>query len=183
MLARSPARPRPPGEGRGRRSGRGAGARDVGRGFCAEGVLGFRAMYRAQLERLLLVGVGGHLAALDRESGREVWRQRLEGAGAEELALTTDGFHVAAFGARNVLFCLDYAPGELRWRRMTSHAPNALGRPTLAIDGDRVYAARAGLVDCFALDGRCLWTQALPGLDAAAVVLAWPHRTVTPAGR
>ena len=63
--------------------------------------------------RLVFLGVKGMAVALDRDTGREVWRTGLKGSDFVNLVL--DGGDLFAT-ARGEVFCLDPASGRIRWK-------------------------------------------------------------------
>lgn len=67
---------------------------------------------------LLHVGIKGHVLALDRSSGVEVWRTKLDGVRMRmhdfvHLHRDTDDLYASYNGE---VFCLDPATGAVRWR-------------------------------------------------------------------
>ncbi|HXG44261.1 MAG TPA: PQQ-binding-like beta-propeller repeat protein [Gemmatimonadales bacterium] len=64
------------------------------------------------VEDWIYVGAGGHVVALDRTTGAEMWRTRLK-AGLVNLACDEHRLYAAAQGQ---LFCLDPATGAVLWR-------------------------------------------------------------------
>jgi outer membrane protein assembly factor BamB len=58
-------------------------------------------------------GIKGHVVALDRATGAELWRTKLKGADFVNLA--TDGVYLIA-GTSGEVFCLDPATGSVLWR-------------------------------------------------------------------
>lgn len=60
----------------------------------------------------LFIGVGGHVVAIDRTTGTEIWRRKLKSS--MFCTVHFDGQYVYA-GAQGELFCLDPATGEVRW--------------------------------------------------------------------
>jgi len=61
----------------------------------------------------VFTGIKGHVAALDRATGAELWRTRLKGADFVNLA--SDGANIIA-GTSGEVFCLDPATGSVLWR-------------------------------------------------------------------
>jgi outer membrane protein assembly factor BamB len=61
---------------------------------------------------VILTGIKGHVLALDKATGREVWRTKLKAADFVNLA--TDGSRVFAATSGEV-FCLDGATGTVLW--------------------------------------------------------------------
>jgi outer membrane protein assembly factor BamB len=62
---------------------------------------------------LLFIGVKGTVLAIDRVSGLEVWRTKLEGSEFVNLAVQDGELYASTHGG---LFCLEPATGALRWR-------------------------------------------------------------------
>ena len=108
--------------------------------------------------------------ALDRTSGREVWRNQLElGAfGAVYLVIERDVVFASAGG--NGVSAIEYATGATRWTASTTGA----GRATIIVEDDAVFVAKGGNLDCFALDGQPRWNQGLSGLGWGPAALAFP---------
>ena len=63
--------------------------------------------------KLIFIGIGGAVVALDRSTGEEVWRSRLKGSDFVNLALQDGDLYATAKGE---LFCLDPATGDVRWQ-------------------------------------------------------------------
>ena len=66
---------------------------------------------------LLHVGLKGHVLALDRDSGAEVWRRELTGVRSKTygfVGLHRDGDRLYATYSGEV-YCLDPDTGEVRW--------------------------------------------------------------------
>ena len=67
--------------------------------------------------RLTYVGIKGHVLALDRATGTEIWRTKLSGLRMKTsdfvyLSLDDDQLYATLSGE---IFCLDSASGEVRW--------------------------------------------------------------------
>lgn len=62
---------------------------------------------------LVLTGIKGHVIALDRTTGSELWRTKLKGDNFVNLA--SDGVYIFA-GTAGEVFCLDPETGALLWR-------------------------------------------------------------------
>ncbi len=82
----------------------------------------------------LIIGVGGHVVAIDSTTGTEVWRTKLKGSDIVTLVLQ-DGRVYA--GARGELFCLDASSGSILWRNNLK----GLGMGLVAFGGDQEIAA------------------------------------------
>ncbi|MDZ4673310.1 MAG: PQQ-binding-like beta-propeller repeat protein [Gemmatimonadota bacterium] len=61
----------------------------------------------------ILIGVGGHVVALDTSTGTERWRTKLKSA-ASTITLWDTGDQVYA-GVNGELYCLATATGEVLW--------------------------------------------------------------------
>jgi outer membrane protein assembly factor BamB len=62
---------------------------------------------------MVFVGIGGHVVALDRATGSEIWRTKLKGSDFVNVALDGDTLLATA---RGQLFCLDPSSGSIRWQ-------------------------------------------------------------------
>jgi outer membrane protein assembly factor BamB len=60
----------------------------------------------------IYIGISGHVVAIDRATGGEVWRTKL--AGSTYVTVYSDGDGLYA-GTRGKLFCIDRATGSIRW--------------------------------------------------------------------
>lgn len=60
----------------------------------------------------LVIGIGGHVVALDPGTGSELWRTKLKSS--PFVTVTTQGDAIFA-GAGGELWCLDPATGAIRW--------------------------------------------------------------------
>ena len=63
-------------------------------------------------EKVVFVGIKGTALALDRATGREIWRTELKGSDFVNMVL--DGGELFAT-TRGEVFCLDPATGRIRW--------------------------------------------------------------------
>lgn len=123
----------------------------------------------------LIVGLNGQVAGLDPESGQEKWRNRLEedDQGPVELAIVGD--IVFACADRGQLYSIDKTTGMTRWRAPTSRD---IGRSTILVEEEggqprRIFVAKGGVIDCFAAEGKRVWSQNLPetGVGSAAMAM------------
>lgn len=85
---------------------------------------------------LLVIGIGGHAVALDRETGTELWRTKLKGS--DLVTVQVSESRVLA-GAGGELFCLEAADGRVLWRNRLK----GLGTGLVAFAGGEVSAAAA----------------------------------------
>ncbi len=123
---------------------------------------------------LLVIGINGNLYAVDRTTGEPRWHNDLPGGryGVVALAIGHGVVIASADGAQ--IFCLDYATGHTRWTQPTQ----ARGRATLVMEADHVVCAKSGYLDCFALDGKKLWSQPLKGAGQDQIALGYPGNVV-----
>jgi outer membrane protein assembly factor BamB len=130
---------------------------------------------------LLIVTVEGKVAAIDMESGREVWRNSLSGAGMGVVEVWVEGATVLVAPVSNVIVALRYTTGEEIWRATTTGS----GRASILVEGQRVIVARGGYVDCFDPNGQRLWSNELSGLGmgATGIALLGTSRQADYAGR
>jgi outer membrane protein assembly factor BamB len=84
----------------------------------------------------LYLGVGGHVVALDRATGTELWRRKLKSAMFVTVAFDGRDLFASASGE---VFCLDPATGEVRWHNRLPR----LGHGVVAFAGDDLTAAAA----------------------------------------
>jgi outer membrane protein assembly factor BamB len=64
-------------------------------------------------QNLAIIGVGGHVVAVDVSSGTESWRTKLKGS--DTVTIRLFGNRILA-GAGGELFCLDENSGQIVWR-------------------------------------------------------------------
>lgn len=119
---------------------------------------------------IVVVAINGQVAGIDRRTGAEVWRNKMSGGGfgAVDLEVAQGRVFVSASGA--ALFCLDYKTGRDLWSARTS----ATGRSTILLDGEQVFVAKQGHVDCFDLHGNRLWSQPLGGMGLGCTAVGLP---------
>ena len=119
---------------------------------------------------------GGHLVALDRDSGAERWRANV-GMAVHPLPVVAGADAVVVLGPLK-LSCVDASTGVLRWS-----APFVLDPAAhLGLFDDAVIVGSRGEVRCFELsNGALRWQSGLKGLGFGPVTLACPGRAV--AGR
>ena len=61
----------------------------------------------------IFIGIAGNILALDRSTGREVWRTVLKGRDFVNVVVQDGDLYATAKGE---LFCLDSATGKIRWQ-------------------------------------------------------------------
>jgi outer membrane protein assembly factor BamB len=87
----------------------------------------------------LYIGLGGHLVAIDRATGAEIWRTKLRSSSFVTIAVEPDAIYA---GANGELYCVDPATGKIRWHNRLK----GLGTSVVAFGGPAqgtVAAARA----------------------------------------
>jgi outer membrane protein assembly factor BamB len=87
---------------------------------------------------LIFIGIAGYVIALDRGTGREIWRTALKGGDFVNVALLDDALYATTKGE---LFCIDPATGILRWQNQLK----GLGRGLVTIatpDGQQTVVMR-----------------------------------------
>jgi outer membrane protein assembly factor BamB len=77
---------------------------------------------------LVYIGIAGHVIALDRSTGEEVWRSYLKGSDFVNVAVVDGSIYATSKGE---LFCLDPANGRVRWQNQLK----GLGRGLVTIAG------------------------------------------------
>jgi outer membrane protein assembly factor BamB len=65
------------------------------------------------INKILIIGIGGHAVGVDPATGAELWRTKLKGG--DFVTVHDAGSHVLA-GAGGVLFCLEAATGQILWK-------------------------------------------------------------------
>ena len=84
----------------------------------------------------IIIGLGGHVAAIDPGSGAEIWRTRLNRGSFVTILQTDDRVYAGAGGQ---LFCLDASSGSILWRNPLKGL--GLGVVAFSNSGDLVLAA------------------------------------------
>ncbi len=73
--------------------------------------------------QLLVIGIGGHVVALDPASGTEVWRTKVK---RSEFVTVSPAGSVVFAGAGGELFCMDGAGGQVLWHNRLKGLGNGL---------------------------------------------------------
>src|SRR5215212_4066871 len=60
----------------------------------------------------LYIGLGGHVVAIDRATGTEIWRTKLRTSSFVTISVEPDAIYA---GANGELYCVDPATGSIRW--------------------------------------------------------------------
>jgi outer membrane protein assembly factor BamB len=86
----------------------------------------------------LVIGIGGHVVALDPASGSEVWRTKLK---RSEFVTVSPAGSVVFAGAGGELFCLDATAGQILWHNRLK----GLGHGLIAFAGSDEAASAAAI--------------------------------------
>ncbi|WP_438001586.1 PQQ-binding-like beta-propeller repeat protein [Sorangium sp. So ce185] len=118
---------------------------------------------------VLVAAFLGQIFGVDPVTGRVLWERKQDGAGYSSTALliTPEAIYAATF---NGVACLRYPTGELLWEVKTT----TLGRATLLLEGDRLFVAKQGEIECFSLTGQSLWHNRFKGKGLGPVALGVP---------
>jgi len=81
-------------------------------------------------QHVVFVGIKGHVLAVDRTTGAEIWRTALTGSGFVNVAVTETDLYAAT---RGELFAIDPASGAIRWHNALKGL--GLGLLTIAAPG------------------------------------------------
>jgi outer membrane protein assembly factor BamB len=84
-----------------------------------------------------IIGVGGHVVAIEVASGTELWRRKLKGS--DIVTIGHVGDRILA-GAGGELFCLEENSGEILWRNKLKGL--GLGLVAFGSGGETAGAAR-----------------------------------------
>ncbi|MDX2015766.1 MAG: PQQ-binding-like beta-propeller repeat protein [Myxococcaceae bacterium] len=120
----------------------------------------------------LLVGLNGHVVALQPHTGDMLWKVDLCGQGLVTFAVNDS--LVVASGTNDVLVGIDRSTGQERFRVKTS----SFGKATVLLEHDRVFVVKAGVLECFGLDGQQRWREGFAGMGNRSVSLALGHQVV-----
>lgn len=119
---------------------------------------------------MLVVGLNGRLMAFDAHSGASRWEHKLPTGHGEVEVLVHEGRVYASSGFQ--LMCISYPDGRLLG---TIDLPGTYkGRPTMLLEGCRLYVGLLGEICCFDLDGQLLWHDGLAGKGVGSVSLGFP---------
>ncbi len=132
-------------------------------------------MYRGASteDTLLYLAYNGRAFALDKATGRVVWRKDLDEAGDVCLHVEADALFVAC---ANVVMALDPVTGALRWK--TQLPLTSAMMPLMLVDASGVYVTLGGEVACVARDGALRWSDPMHGTGYGSPTLAVRGRSV-----
>lgn len=102
-----------------------------------------------RLTDTLFIGVGGHVVAIDRSTGQEVWRTKVRMSAVTTVSIHGD--RILA-GAQGELCCLDAATGSILWRNKLRGL--GMGVVTFPDGGAGAIAAAAAQAAAAATAGR-----------------------------
>jgi outer membrane assembly lipoprotein YfgL len=147
---------------------------DVRAGWTANiGKVDFSLVVSARDDRIALANGQGVVAVLDANTGKDVWRLKLDQA--ISAGVGSDGQQLAVVTRNNELVTLQ--DGKVQWRKtlpaQSFTAPLVAGARVFVLTADRSVIAFDGAT------GRQLWTQQRPGeplvLKQAGVLLAFKN--------
>ena len=119
---------------------------------------------------VLVVAFGSRVLGLDPARGAVVWKHELTGT-ASEIFLVVTPTLVVAVGYVGIA-CFRYPTGEKLWSADSATS----GRPTVLLDGDRLFVGRMGEVECWSLSGTRLWHEPFKGFGMGPVAIGVPDR-------
>ncbi|AUX32111.1 MULTISPECIES: PQQ-binding-like beta-propeller repeat protein [Sorangium] len=117
---------------------------------------------------VLVAAFLGQIFGVDPVTGRVLWEHK-QGAGYLSTALLITPAAIYAASMTNVA-CLRYPTGELLWEAKTA----THGRATLLLEGDRLFVAKQGEIECFSVTGQSLWHNRFKGKGMGPVALGVP---------
>jgi outer membrane protein assembly factor BamB len=120
----------------------------------------------------VIVGINGSLVAIDPSTGKTRWKVVLSSAGLVSFAFVAD--LVIASSTDNSLVAVDRNTGTERFRVRTSEH----GKATLLVAGEQLFVAKAGVLECFGLDGTRRWKEGFPGMGNFSVSLGCGDQVV-----
>lgn len=123
---------------------------------------------------LLLVGINGHIIAMDPLTGQRRWAVVLGETGLVSFAVNDE--LVIASAADDQLVGVERNTGQVRFRARTSRS----GKATVLLAGDAVFVAKAGELECFGLDGVRRWHDEFKGMGLFSVALALGNQVLQP---
>jgi outer membrane protein assembly factor BamB len=127
-------------------------------------------MHRAPASGILVTAFTNQIFGLDVASGQIRWEVVPPiGYGEIELAVE-EGVVIAANS--NVVTFIDYASGYVH--AVVPIPGDYSRRPTMIVEGDRVYVARNGETVCMTTRGQIVWVQPFKGKGMGSVSLALP---------
>jgi len=120
---------------------------------------------------VVVFGLEGRVFGLDRDDGTKRFEHDV-GHGEVEVLIGSD--RIFAHCAWGKLHCFHYPTGAPLGSAMLPG--NYDGRPTMLLDGDRLYICTGGEVTCVGLDGAVLWHEPMHGKGVGSMSIAVPGR-------
>lgn len=115
----------------------------------------------------LVVGCGRSVVALDRDTGKPIWRvDSICSIGAAVMVVRVVDEVVVVLGGSRIVV-LDRGAGAEQWRIDLSHAATSL-----LVNVDRWFVGGAGEVSCVTPQGALLWTNSMSGLGVLGPAMA-----------
>ncbi|WP_437785617.1 outer membrane protein assembly factor BamB family protein [Sorangium sp. So ce1097] len=130
--------------------------------------------YRTTAAKPVLVAAFlDQIFGVDPATGSVLWEHKLEGMrhSSTALVITPEAVYAAPFSS---VACLRYPTGELLWETKTAMQ----GRATLLLEGDRLFVAKLGEIECFSLTGKSLWHNQFKGKGMGPVTLGVPDNVI-----
>ena len=109
---------------------------------------------------LLLMAGAGWVQALNANTGEQAWVCSLDAPKPQTPSVAVSGDHVIV-ATSGQLYCVDYTTGAKKWQRPCLAATS---RPTLLVEGDRIYLAGTSRTECFDTNGKQLWAGSAPAV-------------------
>ncbi len=133
-------------------------------------------MYRTDAtpdRSLLIVAFGGKVFAVDRFTGEQRWKTKLDDWDASVVELAIGPEVLIAVSSKR-LAILRYASGELVKSVDRSQHERGIGRTVALIDGNFLYLGRYGSAACYTLAGEFVWEQYFSGEGQCEAALGFP---------
>ena len=111
--------------------------------------------YRAPVPDAPLLVVSTQVVALDRATGRQLWRYDLDAVGRR---FAIDQNRIFVFESEGRLHCIDVATG----RALGVVVTELRSANNMLVDGDRIYLSDDNFVVAVDMNGRILWREKVP---------------------
>src|SRR5688500_194737 len=119
-------------------------------------------MYREAVDAsVLVVAFSGRVIGMNPATGERLWAYELgSGMRSGEVELLITESRIYACDGRS-LICLEYPSG--RWLGASPVPGTYRGRPSMVLQGERLFVATSGELSCFDSQGRVLWHDPFQG--------------------
>ena len=117
---------------------------------------------------VLVVAFGDRLFGMRREDGAVLFEHEVPFNPDVEVV----GNRIIVCGGGCAVCCFEYPSGRPLGRAEVEMSQSY--RPTMLIEGDRIFIGASGQVACLDLDGRVLWTEKFKGKGMSPVAFAMP---------